>query len=169
MRPYAWHPLNYHPLNNPSSHALNERSCLSFSVITEMLSLMTLFKKNWRRSMQLARVGGLPFRPHNWPSLPSCKRTREPQMMRVIEATLMDRRWQLILDCLDTEQAPFSKGTLVAFRKLLIEAQMDRRLVERTGLSLPAKLRNLGRRHYVRHWIAAHYGEPGESRIRTTW
>jgi Transposase DDE domain len=44
----------------------------------------------------------------------------------------MDRRWQLVLDCLDTEQAPFSKGTLVAFRKLLIEAQMDRRLIERT-------------------------------------
>ncbi|HEY6411962.1 MAG TPA: transposase [Ktedonobacteraceae bacterium] len=50
----------------------------------------------------------------------------------VIEATLMDRRWQLVLDCLDTDQAPFSKGTLVAFRKLLIEAQMDRRLIERT-------------------------------------
>ncbi|HEY4383491.1 MAG TPA: transposase [Ktedonobacteraceae bacterium] len=50
----------------------------------------------------------------------------------VIEATLMDRRWQLVLDCLNTEQAPFSKGTLVAFRKLLIDAQMDRRLIERT-------------------------------------
>src|SRR5260221_936276 len=50
----------------------------------------------------------------------------------VIEATVMDRRWQLVLDCLDTGQAPFSKGTLVAFRKLLIEAQMDRRLIERT-------------------------------------
>jgi transposase-like protein DUF772 len=24
----------------------------------------------------------------------------------VIEATLMDRRWQLVLDCLDTDQAP---------------------------------------------------------------
>src|SRR5260221_8319150 len=50
----------------------------------------------------------------------------------VIEATLMDRRWQLVLDCLDTDQAPFSKGTLVAFRKRLIEAEMDRRLIERT-------------------------------------
>ena len=50
----------------------------------------------------------------------------------VIEATLMDRRWQLVLDCLATEQAPFSKGTFVAFRKRLIEAQMDRRLIERT-------------------------------------
>jgi transposase len=50
----------------------------------------------------------------------------------VIEATLMDRRWQLVLDCLDTDQAPFSKGTFVVFRKRLIEAQMDRRLIERT-------------------------------------
>lgn len=32
----------------------------------------------------------------------------------VIEATLMDRRWQLVLDSLDTDQALFSKGTLVA-------------------------------------------------------
>jgi hypothetical protein len=50
----------------------------------------------------------------------------------VIEATLMDRRWQLVLNCLDTDQAPFSKGTFVAFRKRLIDAQMDRRLIERT-------------------------------------
>jgi len=27
----------------------------------------------------------------------------------VIEATLMDRRWQLVLDCLGAEDAPFSK------------------------------------------------------------
>jgi Transposase domain (DUF772) len=49
-----------------------------------------------------------------------------------ISATLMDRRWQLVLDCLDTEQPPFSKGTLVASRKRLIDAQMDRRLIEWT-------------------------------------
>src|SRR5436309_1958245 len=50
----------------------------------------------------------------------------------VIEATVIDRRWQLVLDCVDTDEAPFSKGTLVAFRQRLIEAQMDRRLIERT-------------------------------------
>jgi Transposase DDE domain len=44
----------------------------------------------------------------------------------------MDRRWQLVLDCLGTEQAPFSKGTLVAFRQRLIAGQIDRRLIERT-------------------------------------
>src|SRR5258705_2258147 len=40
----------------------------------------------------------------------------------VIEATVMDRRWQLVLDCVDTDEAPFSKGTLVAFRQRPIEA-----------------------------------------------
>jgi Transposase domain (DUF772) len=50
----------------------------------------------------------------------------------VIEASTMDRRWQLVLDCMDTEEPPFSKGTLIAFRKRLIEANMDQCLVERT-------------------------------------
>ena len=36
----------------------------------------------------------------------------------VIEATMMDRRWQLVLDCLDTDQAPISLGILIAFRIL---------------------------------------------------
>ena len=51
----------------------------------------------------------------------------------VIEVTTMDRRWQLVLDCLDSESAPFSKGTLVALRQRLMAQQMDRRLLERTG------------------------------------
>src|SRR6516162_3640924 len=51
----------------------------------------------------------------------------------VIEATLMDRRWQLALDCLDAQKPPFSKGTFVAFRTRLIEHQMDRRLLDRTS------------------------------------
>ncbi len=50
----------------------------------------------------------------------------------VIEATIMDRRWQLVLDCLETEESPFSKGTLIAFRQRLMESNMDRRLIERT-------------------------------------
>src|SRR5215467_2156416 len=50
----------------------------------------------------------------------------------VIEATTMDRRWQLVLDCLDVPEPPFSKGTLIAFRNRLIQTQMDRRLIERT-------------------------------------
>jgi len=50
----------------------------------------------------------------------------------VIEALVMDRRWQLVLDCLDCETAPFGKGTLVRFRQALIAHTLDRRLIERT-------------------------------------
>jgi Transposase DDE domain/Transposase domain (DUF772) len=50
----------------------------------------------------------------------------------VIEATVMDRRWQLVLDCMSAEEPPFSKGTLVGFRQRLIESDLDRRLVDRS-------------------------------------
>jgi hypothetical protein len=50
----------------------------------------------------------------------------------VLEATVMDRRWQLVLDCMDHAVAPFSKTTLVSFRARLIAHDLDRRLVART-------------------------------------
>ena len=63
----------------------------------------------------------------------------------VIEATVMDRRWQLVLDCMDTEHPPFSKGTLVGFRARLIEGDLDRRLIERT-VALAARSGGFGAR-----------------------
>ena len=63
----------------------------------------------------------------------------------VIEATVMDRRWQLVLDCMDTEEPPFSKGTLVGFRGRLIERDLDRRLIERT-VELAARTGGFGAR-----------------------
>lgn len=63
----------------------------------------------------------------------------------VVEATAMDRRWQLVLDCLDCAEPPFSKGTLVAFRRRLIEHGLDRRLVERT-VALAAERGGFGSR-----------------------
>ena len=49
-----------------------------------------------------------------------------------MEAMVMDRRWQLVLDCLGADEPPFSKWSLVNFRKRLIEGDLDRRLIERT-------------------------------------
>jgi transposase len=63
----------------------------------------------------------------------------------VIEATVMDRRWQLVLDCMGAEEPPFSKGALVGFRTRLIESDLDRRLVERT-VELAAATKGFGAR-----------------------
>jgi hypothetical protein len=87
----------------------------------------------------------------------------------VLEATVMDRRWQLVLDCMDHAQPPFSKGTLVGFRARLIAADLDRRLVERTvelyGQG-PAGRRpgSSGRR-----WTPARCGARVGWRTRSTW
>ena len=51
----------------------------------------------------------------------------------VLEAVVMDRRWQLVLDCMDHAVAPFSKTTLVAFRARRIEHNLDRRVVALRG------------------------------------
>ena len=63
----------------------------------------------------------------------------------VIEATVTDRRWQLVLDCLGAEEPPFSKGTLVGFRARLIEKNLDRALVERS-VRLAAATKGFGAR-----------------------
>jgi Transposase domain (DUF772) len=63
----------------------------------------------------------------------------------VIEATVMDRRWQLVLDCMGAQEPPFSKGTLVGFRRRLIESGLDRRLIERT-VELAARTKGFGAR-----------------------
>jgi hypothetical protein len=50
-----------------------------------------------------------------------------------VELAVMDRRWQLVLDCLDAEEPPFSQGALQAFRERMVEHEMDRVLLERTA------------------------------------
>jgi Transposase DDE domain/Transposase domain (DUF772) len=49
-----------------------------------------------------------------------------------VELTVMDKRWQLVLDCLGAEQPPFSQGTLVHFRMRLIAHNLDKALLDRT-------------------------------------
>lgn len=63
-----------------------------------------------------------------------------------IESLLMDRRWQLVLDCLDCQKAPFGKGTLVRFRAALIKRRLDRRLIERT-VELARESKSFGHRN----------------------
>ena len=49
-----------------------------------------------------------------------------------VEMAVMDRRWQLVLDCLDVEEPPFAQGALQAFRERMVANGMDRVLLERT-------------------------------------
>jgi Transposase domain (DUF772) len=62
-----------------------------------------------------------------------------------VELTVMDKRWQLVLDCLGAEQPPFSQGTLLNFRKRLIAHNLDKTLLERT-VALAEKIGGFGAR-----------------------
>lgn len=46
-----------------------------------------------------------------------------------VEQAIFDRRWQMVLDCLGEEKAPFSQGVLVEFRRRLLARGMHERLV----------------------------------------
>ena len=49
-----------------------------------------------------------------------------------VDAAENDRRWQLVLGCLDAERAPFGQGSLVRFRVRAIANDLDKKLVDRT-------------------------------------
>ena len=50
-----------------------------------------------------------------------------------VEMTVVDLRWQMVLDRLGAQKPAFSQGALFEFRERLIEHDMDRRLLERTA------------------------------------
>ena len=49
-----------------------------------------------------------------------------------VELTVMDKRWQMVLDCVGAEQPPFSQGTLFNFRMRLMAHNLDKTLLDRT-------------------------------------
>jgi hypothetical protein len=49
-----------------------------------------------------------------------------------VELSLVDLRWQRVLDCLGAATPPFSQGGLVAFRERMIAHDMDWVLLDRT-------------------------------------
>src|SRR6195256_494354 len=49
-----------------------------------------------------------------------------------VELTVMDKRWQMVLDCLGVEHPPFSRGTLFHFRLRLMAHNLDKTLLDRT-------------------------------------
>src|SRR5258708_35923565 len=49
-----------------------------------------------------------------------------------VELSLVDLRWQMVLDCLGAATPPFSQGGLLAFRERMIAHDMDRWRLDRT-------------------------------------
>src|SRR6266446_4499307 len=62
-----------------------------------------------------------------------------------VELTVMDKRWQMVLDCLGAEQPPFSQGTLFNFRMRLITHDLDKTLLDHT-VALAEKTGGFGAR-----------------------
>jgi hypothetical protein len=50
-----------------------------------------------------------------------------------VEMSVIDLRWQMVLDRLGAKKPAFSQGALFDFRERLIQSDMDRRLLERTA------------------------------------
>jgi IS5 family transposase len=49
-----------------------------------------------------------------------------------VEFAVMDRRWQMLLGTLGSDEAPFSQGSLFNFRERLMRADLDRVLLDRS-------------------------------------
>jgi hypothetical protein len=49
-----------------------------------------------------------------------------------VALTVLEKRWQMVLDCLGAEQPPFSQGTLYNCRMRLIAHNLDKTLWDRT-------------------------------------
>ena len=49
-----------------------------------------------------------------------------------VELSVVDLRWQMVLDCLGAVAPPFSQGALQVFRERMVAHEMDRILLERT-------------------------------------
>lgn len=133
MRPPLWHPpIALSPLEKKVVSRIRRAKLFTFlrQVRHEMFNeefqreLATLFKDS--------SMGKCPVSPAQLALATILQAYTGVSDEEVIEALEMDRRWQLVLDCIDCEQPPFGKGTLVRFRAALIAKDGDRRLIERT-------------------------------------
>ena len=133
MRPPLWHP----PVDlSLAEHAIIKRIRRAKLFVFLRQHRHTLFADPFQQELLTL----YKYQPQGQPPVPPAQLALATLLQaytqvsddEVIEATTMDRRWQLVLDCLDTETPPLSKGTLVALRQRLIAHRMDRRLLERT-------------------------------------
>jgi hypothetical protein len=133
MQPSLWQP----PIDlSPTEQAIRKRIKRAKLFVFLREHRHELFDEPFQRELaklyQASRRGQPPIPPAQLALATILQAYTGASDDEVIEATTMDRRWQLVLDCLDADEPPFSKGTLIAFRTRLMETHMDRRLIERT-------------------------------------
>ena len=133
MRPASWHPPV--PLS-PAEQAIIKRIRRAKLFIFLRAWRHELFSEAFQAELatlyQDSSLGHPPIPPAQLALATIVQAYTGASDDEVIEASTMDRRWQVVLDCLDCQEPPFSKGALVAFRQRLIASGVDRRLVERT-------------------------------------
>jgi hypothetical protein len=144
MRPRAWHPP-IEPTPDESAVMRRIKRAKLFVFLRERRHEIfdEHFQEELGRIYGDSKLGQPPVPPAKLALATILQAYTGTSDEEAIEAMVMDRRWQLVLGCLDAEEPPFSKSTLVAFRKRLIEHEMDRRLVERT-VEVAARRRSFG-------------------------
>jgi transposase len=133
MRPPLWHPSVD---LSPAEHAIIKRIRRAKWFVFLRQHCHTLFADPFQQELLTLYKD----HPQGHPPVPPAQLALATLLQaysqvsddEVIEATTMDRRWQLVRDCLDCDTSPFSKGTLVTFRQRLIAQEMNRHFVERT-------------------------------------
>ena len=133
MRPPLWHPLVE---LSTAEHALIKRIRRAKLFVFLRQHRHTLFSDPFQEALATLYKD----QPQGHPPVPPAQLALATLLQayagvsddEVIEATTMDRRWHLVLDCLDCDTPPFRKGTLVSFHHRLLAQEMDRRLLERT-------------------------------------
>jgi hypothetical protein len=133
MRPQIWHP--------PIGPTREERTVLRLIKRAKLFVFLRehrheIFDESFQRELctvyRESKLGRPPVPPARLALATILQAYSGVSDDEAMEAMVMDRRWQLVLDCLGADEPPFSKWTLVEFRKRLIEGDLDRRLIERT-------------------------------------
>jgi Transposase domain (DUF772) len=133
MRPQIWHP--------PIEPAPQERTVMRLIKRAKLFVFLRerrheIFEESFQKELSTvyreSNLGRPPVPPARLALATILQAYSGVSDDEAMEAMVMDRRWQLVLECLGEDEPPFSKWTLVEFRKRLIEGDLDRSLIERT-------------------------------------
>jgi transposase len=133
MRPVTWNPpVDLSPLEQKIVERIKRAKLFTFLREIRHLLFDEAFQKELATMYADQPKGHPPVPPAQLALTTILQAYTGASDAEAIEALTMDRRWQLVLNCLDCEQAPFCQATLVRFRQALIIHKLDRRLIEKT-------------------------------------